>query len=194
MAARVTLRSGRVACGPQAPTRFVACVALSWLLVACGEPDLTCAPPAGSIATAGNFQIDFVGETASVSSDTMQVRVSPRDVDAIDVWACQERDDVMWIVELSVMRGTLALPAPFGFGRTSPRVTARLSRYDQYQLLEDMLGDTTNAQVNGQLADFDDAQGALTFAATLSAPCDPVRCQADDRTLMLDADLSWEAP
>lgn len=160
-------------------------------LHACGEPDLKCAGPAGSIAAEGTFVIDFIGETASVSSDTMQVRVTPIDANAIDVWACQERGEQMWIVELSVTRPAAGtLPATFGTARTTPHVSAHLSRYDQYQLLEDQLGQPTA----GRLVILDDSQGVLTFDAQLSEPCAALRCQADNRTLTLDVDLSWEAP
>lgn len=171
--------------------RWLLSMAAVTALNACGEPDLKCAAPTGSIAAEGTFVVDFIGETESVSSDSMKVRVTSINPNAIDVWACQERGDQMWIVELSVTRpSAVTLPATFGSSRTTPQVSAHLSRYDQYQLLEDQLGQPAG----GRLVALDEAQGVLTFDAQLSEPCAPVRCQADHRTLTLDADLSWEAP
>lgn len=161
-------------------------------LVGCGKEDWKCAPPSDSIAVSGTFDLNFIGETALFASDAMQVRVIPLGDDAIDVWACQKRGAELWNAEVSVTRpSAITLPANFGRSGTSPNVSAWMTRYDEYRVLEEQLGDGLNAQVLGTLDTMDLPQGMLVFDATLSQPCTSLQCQADQRELVINANFAW---
>lgn len=172
----------------------IAILGMAALGLGCGTDALTCSPPAGSVPTDGDFSIDYVGATAMFASETMNVRVVSGDDDVLELWACQQQGDEMWIVETVVTRADNALPATFGFTAGAPRVTAWITRYDNYQVLEEELGDGLSTRLEGTLGAFDVAENPsnVAFDAVVSVPCTlGAVCLATNRTLTVDADLSW---
>lgn len=175
--------------------RSIICWASTVCVLCCGcaDEEWKCVAPTGSIATAGTFELNYIGETASFESAAMQVRVNTESADAVTVWACQKRGDELWTVELDLTRASATqLPANFSLSGTAPKASAWLTRYDQYQVLEDQLGDSLSTNLSGTLAAFDPAAGALDFNVNVSEPCGPIQCQASLRSLVVDADLTWE--
>lgn len=165
---------------------------LALVVVGCGGDDWQCAAPGGSIATTGVFELDYTGETASWVNHTLRAYVTVTDADTLEIWACQKRGDEMWTSEVDVLRPSgVTLPAMFGNAASAPRLSAWMTRYDKYQVVEEQLGDGLNAQHLGTLDEFDVDQGALVFDGTLREPCNLVRCQAAQRELVLHVDLTW---
>jgi hypothetical protein len=142
--------------------------------------------------------MDYTGETATFASNTLDVRVVSAEDDGLELWACQKRGDELWIAEVTLtLPATTTLPANFGFNAGAPQITAWLTRYDKYQVLEDELGDGLSARVTGRLEALERAGngGNVSFNATLSEPCARRDiCLADNRTLAIEADLNWDAP
>lgn len=158
----------------------------------CGADEWKCNPPSGAIRTTGRFDLDFTGETASFASEAMRVYVTPPSDgtdETIEVWACQERGDEMWTADLIVTRPSTVttLPASLGAGTSAPSLSAWMTRYDKYQVLDEQLDTGT-----GELDTFDPIGGALAFDATLTELCPSIVCQAPTRDLVLQADLAWE--
>jgi len=161
-------------------------------VIGCGNDALECSAPAGSFATDGVLDVAYVDEIAPLSSMKMQVRVVRADAESVDLWACEERGSEMWILEASLSRPPSGdLPIAFSRATTTATIDAVMTRYDSYRVVEEQVADSVGGRISGTLRALDGETRELDFDALLAEDYVDVGRLPAERTLSLDASLTW---
>lgn len=163
---------------------------LALLSAGCGEDPWKCVAPAGSVAATGDFEVSFIGETASFDSDAMRVRITEATDTTIKAWACEVRGDAMWTVEIEVDKPA-NVNVPAALTNAGARYSAWITRYDEYLVIDDSLGSGLSPTISGTLSAFDADERQVALDGAVSERCVPTQCQANNRTFTLQADLGW---
>ena len=171
---------------------FILSLASALGLSGCGSDALECSAPAGSFATDGMFEVTYVDELAPFSSTSLRPRLVRADADAIELWACEQRGEQMWIVEATVSRPASGdLPAEFSRANGTATIDAVMTRYDSYRVIEEPVADTLAGRISGTLRAFDGETRELDFDALLAEDYVDLGRLPAERTLTLAANLSW---
>lgn len=70
-------------------------------------------------------------------------------------------------------------------------IDAVMTRYDSYRVVEEQVADTLGGRIRGTLRTLDAEVGALSFEAVLAEDYVDVGRLPAERSLTLEADLTW---